>query len=295
MAKQQKGAHLAARLQAWSSRSAANNGEAMASWIGKIIGGVLGAAMAGPVGAALGVLAGHQYDVHVEAGGRGVASAGGVARVQLLFFPATFRLMGHIAKADGRVSEQEIAAARSLMQALRLSSVQTAQAIEHYTQGKQPDFVLGSALGELRDALAPYPQLAQFFIELQLQVALAGNGLAARPRERLRAAAGMLGIGDASFARLEAMMRWRAGAPRGAAASSGADSGRLEQAYALLEIGRSASDEQVVKAYRRQMSRHHPDKLQANGLPESMLERAKERTQQIQAGYELIRAARGMR
>ena len=91
------------------------------------------------------------------------------------------------------------------------------------------------------------------------------------------------------------MMRWRAGAQRGAAAASSADSGRLEQAYALLEIERSASDEQVVKAYRRQMSRHHPDKLQANGLPESMLERAKERTQQIQAGYELIRAVRGMR
>ena len=47
----------------------------------------------------------------------------------------------------------------------------------------------------------------------------------------------------------------------------------------------------VVKAYRRQMSRHHPDKLKANGLPESMLERAKERTQQIQAAYELIRDA----
>ncbi len=56
-----------------------------------------------------------------------------------------------------------------------------------------------------------------------------------------------------------------------------------------------ASDEQVVKAYRRQMSRNHPDKLQANGLPESMLERAKERTQQIQAAYELVRSARGMR
>jgi DnaJ like chaperone protein len=214
--------------------------------------------------------------------------------VQAQFFPATFRLMGHIAKADGRVSEQEIAAARSLMQALRLNPAQTAQAIEQYTQGKQPGFVLGDELRELRVAIAPYPQLAQFFIELQLQVALAGNGLAARPRERLRMAAAHMGVNEASFARLETMMRWRAGAPRGAAASS-ADPERLEQAYALLEVARTASDEQVIKAYRRQMSRHHPDKLQANGLPESMLERAKERTQQIQAGYELIRAARGMR
>jgi len=55
------------------------------------------------------------------------------------------------------------------------------------------------------------------------------------------------------------------------------------------------SDEQIVKAYRRQMSRHHPDKLKANGLPDSMLEHAKERTQQIQVAYEAIRERRGMR
>ena len=72
-----------------------------------------------------------------------------------------------------------------------------------------------------------------------------------------------------------------------------ADFARLgAEVEAVLAAG--AGDEQVVKAYRRQMSRNHPDKLQANGLPESMLERAKERTQQIQAAYELIRSARGM-
>jgi DnaJ like chaperone protein len=43
------------------------------------------------------------------------------------------------------------------------------------------------------------------------------------------------------------------------------------------------------------MSRHHPDKLKANGLPDSMLERAKEQAQEIQASYELIRVRRGMR
>ena len=70
---------------------------------------------------------------------------------------------------------------------------------------------------------------------------------------------------------------------------------RLAQAYSVLEPRPGMSDDQIVKAYRRQMSRHHPDKLMANGLPESMLERAKERTQQIQAAYEPIRARRGMR
>jgi len=69
----------------------------------------------------------------------------------------------------------------------------------------------------------------------------------------------------------------------------------LSECYAELEVGAGASDQEVTKAYRRQMSRHHPDKLVANGLPESMAEWAKEKTQRIQESYEAIRAARGMR
>ena len=41
--------------------------------------------------------------------------------VNALFFRTTFRVMGHIAKADGRVSEQEIASARAVMHALHLT------------------------------------------------------------------------------------------------------------------------------------------------------------------------------
>jgi DnaJ like chaperone protein len=77
--------------------------------------------------------------------------------------------------------------------------------------------------------------------------------------------------------------------------SAAASNERIAQAYSLLEASPHMSDEAVVKAYRRQMSKHHPDKLRANGLPQSMLERAKERTQQIQSAYELIRERRGMR
>jgi DnaJ like chaperone protein len=250
-------------------------------WNGKIIGAAIGMWLGGPIGAALGLLAGHQFDVgDANAAGDEDGVAPGphsAARVHALYFPAVFRVMGHIAKADGRVSEQEIAAARSVMSALRLNPEQVRLAIGYFGEGKRPEFVLESELAELRPLMRAYPQMAQFFIEIQLQASLAGNGLGARPRAQLLRTAQMLGLGSNDFARLEALMRWRMGAG------------------ALLETPASASDEQVVKAYRRQMSRNHPDKLQANGLPESMLERAKERTQQIQAAYELVRAARGMR
>jgi DnaJ like chaperone protein len=59
-------------------------------------------------------------------------------------------------------------------------------------------------------------------------------------------------------------------------------------------VDASVSDAELVKSYRRLMSRHHPDKLKANGLPDSMLEHAKQRTQAIREAYELLRGQRGL-
>jgi len=276
------------------------------NWAGKVIGGVLGLATLGPWGAVLGALIGHQFDAGAGLGN--LLGGADPARVNALFFPTTFRVMGHIAKADGRVSEQEIASARAVMHALRLNQAQMLSAMGYFNEGKQPGFDLDAALRELRGAIAQHPELANFFVEIQLQAALAGDGLSELPRARLRRVALLLGLGPAQFARLESILRWSQGsAGARAGAAGGPDMGgpgaahrpgseeRLAQAYSMLEAAPSMSDEQIVKAYRRQMSRHHPDKLQANGLPESMLERAKERTQQIQAAYEAIRARRGMR
>ena len=79
----------------------------------------------------------------------------------------------------------------------------------------------------------------------------------------------------------------------GGRASSG--EAELEQAYKSLGIEATATDKEVKLAYRRLMNQHHPDKLVAKGLPESMMEAAKERTREIRAAYERIRDHRGMR
>jgi DnaJ like chaperone protein len=280
------------------------------NWGGKIIGGTLGLLALGPIGAALGIFIGHQFDSGQIRGNLLGGTPPDPRLVNELFFPGTFRVMGHIAKADGHVSEQEIASARAVMHALHLNPAQIQAAIGYFTEGKQPGFDLDRLLARLRASLGPYPELVHFFIEIQLQAALAGNGLSDVPRARLQRVAGMLGVAPADFARLEAFLRFRQGAAMGGNGSAGAGAGadpnaamgaaaasreRLAQAYRMLEATAQMADEEIVKCYRRQMSRHHPDKLKANGLPDSMLERAKERTQQIQAAYELIRARRGMR
>ena len=78
-----------------------------------------------------------------------------------------------------------------------------------------------------------------------------------------------------------------------AACAASSEKSSLAEAYSVLDVESTASNDEVVKAYRRQMSRHHPDKLKANGLPESMLEHAKQRTQQIIEAYEAIKSSRG--
>ncbi|MDP7660738.1 MAG: DnaJ domain-containing protein, partial [Gammaproteobacteria bacterium] len=62
--------------------------------------------------------------------------------------------------------------------------------------------------------------------------------------------------------------------------------------YQALGIESTATDKEVKTAYRRLMNQHHPDKLVAKGLPDSMLEVAKERTREIRAAYEVIKEYR---
>jgi DnaJ like chaperone protein len=229
----------------------------------------------------------------------GASSGGGAPPLSISdeFFRTTFELMGHVAKSDGRVSEAEIDAARRLMQELRLGPREVAVAIECFGTGKSPGYDAELAVERLREACGQRYDLLRAFMELQLRAALAGNGLSPPARVILTRAAERLGMSGLEFAYMEASLRaWYRS--QGASAGAGRSTSRadsLAEWYAELEVDAGVSDQEVTKAYRRQMSRHHPDKLVANGLPESMAQLAKERTQRIQEAYEAIRAARGMR
>lgn len=261
------------------------------AWKGTVFGAVVGFLLTRTaLGAVIGALIGFLFDQTVGLGAPGAPPGASVAEV---FFRTTFELMGHVAKSDGRVSEAEIDAARRLMQELRLGPDETRAAIECFRAGKSPSYDAGLHIEQLREACGLRYDLLATFIELQLRAALAGNGISPPARHILARAAERLGMSRLEFARMEAALRARHGERK---FHAGAQAQRpLTDCYAELEVNAAASDQEVTKAYRRQMSRHHPDKLVANGLPESMAQWAKEKTQRIQESYEAIRAARGMR
>ena len=270
-------------------------------WIGKAVGGLIGLVTGGPVGAVIGVVIGHQFDAaSTPTSGRrpGIGGGAGASATQIgdRFFRAAFQVMGHVAKADGRVSEQEIQAARAVMSELRLTPDQVQVAIACFTQGKSAQFALSMALDGLYSACGGRPDLMRAFVEIQMRAALMGNDLQPTARAVLQNIATRLGLGAIEFAHIEAVLRMRRGSYAGGHGGGPAmdEESRLAQAYKVLESTPQNSKEELSLAYRRQLSRHHPDKLKANGLPESMIEHAKQRTQQIIEAWELVRARRGI-
>src|SRR5256884_3020954 len=230
-------------------------------WIGKLTGGLLGAVALGPIGAALGVLLGHQFDEHGEELQAGLFAGEDVAAIGERFFRATFRVMGCLAKADGRVSELEISAARAVMGELRLDGPQVREAMACFSAGKLPAFVSGGELAALRRACRGRPDLLRVFLEIQVRAALAGNGLEGPVRPLVTRIAAALGISPLELAHVEAVLRIQRGGPPPGEAPGAPARGRSPQgAHRLFETSADASDETVVKAYRPQLHRHHPSK-----------------------------------
>lgn len=254
---------------------------------GILLGSVVGLFTGGPAGLIMGGLFGYF-------GSRMLTGAVKAFHPQQALFRATFTVMGKVAKADGRVSENEIAFASALMNQMRLTGEKRQEAIDYFNAGKDPECDIGEVLKPLAVFLRNRANIRIFFVEVQLQAALA-DGEVSRPElEVIQEVCAHLQMTEQEVEMLVARMRAQQSFhQQGQHGFSGAQAAQmLDAAYKVLGVDSSASDSEVKKAYRRLMSQHHPDKLVAKGLPEEMVQMAKEKSQEIQAAYEQIRRAR---
>lgn len=258
--------------------------------------------MGGPLGAILGTALGHQFDKGVEGIDEGIERSdfrpGAQHRIQMAFFTATFSVMGHIAKADGKVSREEIELAKAIMANMELSHSMRQTAQKLFAEGKSSRFPLDEALEQLRIECHRRSTLIRMFIEIQLQAAYADGMLHPAEESLLLHICDQLKFSQFEYQSLKAILEAQQRFSR-----AGYDDFRakarvkpaklsLEVAYGVLGLKPSASDADVKRAYRRLISQHHPDKLVAKGLPEEMMKIATEKTQKIRKAYELIQSAR---
>ena len=250
-------------------------GFAIGFMFGKIIGGIIG------------LWLGHLYDKK-----RAELSAviGKGSDRQSLFFNTTFAVMGHVAKASGQVTENDIRMATALMDQMQLTGQPRRDAQTSFNQGKASDFDLKACLKTFRLISMGRKELLQMFLEIQIQTALADGKIDANEHAILLMVAKELGYSQLQLDEL--LKRWQA---EFNFHSGGNHRTSLKDAYDVLGLSESDSDQQIKRAYRKLMNEHHPDKLVAKGLPAEMMELAKKKAQDIQAAYDRVKQDRSMR
>ncbi len=262
------------------------------TWWGKLLCAFLGYLVAGPVGAFFGVFIGNFFD-------RGLAEhftnpfwpyhAEQRHGVKKIFLEATFSILGHISKADGHVSLQEINMAKTLMQQMNLNHAQKAAAQHFFNEGKKEGFQLKPIITLLQKATFDRPSLTKLFIDTQYNAALL-DGLTEKKIQIINSILNCMRcapIHEQSQFNEQFYRKANAGEPRAST------QGTHDSAYAVLQVQPTATKQEVKRAYRRLVSQNHPDKLMAQGLPTERIKLANEKTQIICKAYEQICASKG--
>lgn len=278
-------------------------------WWGKILGFLFGFLIGRAVGAFIGLLIGNFFDRALCQQFARPFSPFYTEKnrdTQLLFLETTFSVLGFLAKSDGRVSEQEIQTAKSLMDSLRLNKKQRELAQEYFNQGKANTAHIDNKLAAFKAACRNNSPLLYAFVNIQYTMAQV-DGLTDRKITALNRVLTILGLSP-----LNRQYRFYEDFDYRTSQRNSHDNfeyrrqqhnqqqnpfqsswNSLSEAHAILGTKPEDSEETVKKAYRRLISQNHPDKLIAKGASEAAVKQANNKTQAIRKAYEQICSVKG--
>lgn len=255
----------------------------------KLIGIAAGYYFFGWWGVFPGLIVGAVID-RIRAFGQGALNPMQNAVRQAVFLETVFILMGKLAKADGRVSEEEIAHVEQFMQKLGMTEDHRQLAIAWFKKGADPEFDIEQTYKKFLAYCGHTRNLREVLLVYLIVMALADGHFHPEEEKLLSDIAGRLGFGPNAFKHLMDMVLNQSHFAAGQADSVAV----LEDAYKALGVAKASSDAEIKRAYRKLMSQYHPDKLMGQGVPEDMIKMATEQAKEIQVAYDLIRKSRNL-
>ena len=238
----------------------------MSVW-GKIIGGAAGFALGGPIGALVGGLAGHVIDVR-QTQHRHLTK-------NVAFSVALIALAAKMAKADGRVTMNEVLAFREKVDIAEKDVVHVGRLWELARQ--TPAGFEGYAK-QLAGLFGKESAILEQLIALLFHIARADNLINSQEMMYLEQVSYILGFEGDAFARLCMLY----GDPE-------------HNPYSILKVTHESDNQTIKQAWLRLVREHHPDRLAAEGLPPEFIRAANERLAMINTAYDEIKKLRGFK
>ncbi len=278
----------------------------MGFW-GKAIGIGVGFMMGGPLGAVLGGIFGHWYDTekrhafglqvrcpychntvsptadgHCPVCGNDLKSAGyeqpqNTTDRQFLFYVSLTSLAAKMAKADGVVSKEEIAAFdRFVRDELGLSAEERRIVAQIFNEAKNSPQDPMDFARQFRSLIGYQPEVLQTMVHLLFRIAMADGQFHPQEERFIRQVADIFGLSPTEYDQIRALFV------------------KFDHhAYQVLGLTPQASVEEIKVTYKKLVNQYHPDRLIAKGVPEDFIKIANEKMAEINNAYDQIRKERG--
>ncbi len=252
------------------------------SWLGKMIGGTIGLALGGPLGAIAGAAFGHAFvdkkeDEYLKSipGGQGAARASLSTneQAQLVFCTAAFSMLAKIAKADGKISQNEIDAVEAFMKNdLQLDEAGQGTAKQIFRQAVNSTEQFDAFATQFYSVFRTQPRILELMLDILFRVSSADGTVSEDEEVMILTATRIFNISDTDYQRFKSRYVKV-----------------TNKYYSVLKLDETASVSDIKKQYRRMVSEYHPDKIQGKGLPEEFIKFAGDKFREIQDAYDHIR------
>ena len=230
------------------------------------IGGMIGFTIGGPIGGILGAIIGSKL------GDKEQARPSINQKNQAAFFTALFACFAKIAKADGKVTREEVDKVdHFIKERFKFPPDQRAFAIQVFNHAKDDNNSFRDYASQLSSLLSNNQSALVMFYELLFELSMADGHLDPTEEVILSEAIPIFGLEPDLFNLNKRKF--------------GAD---ISDAYAVLGVTKDMSYKEIKTVYQRKRKEFHPDTLLSKGLPEELLEKAKDKFIEIQSAFEEI-------
>lgn len=239
----------------------------MSIW-GKIIGGATGFAFGGPLGALLGGVAGHALDKIKTK--RKLPEE--TALKQISFTIGVIVLSAKMAKADGKVTEDEI---KAFKEKINVPDNEIKNIAKLWDQAKKTTDGFEVYAKQISDLLERNSSVLEELLNLLITIAQADGKITISEIKYLKKVGDIFGFSNEDFDRIYS-----------------SKSGFYSDPYQILGVSRNSTIEEIKKKWKQLAINHHPDRLISQGIPEDLIQKSTSRLKEINNALDTIQNQR---